>query len=128
MLSQILLLSALLLISYYLLKAKPSVRSQAVRRLVLIIAIFAGIVLVIVPDLLFRTAGLIGIAQGTDLLLYLFLVAMLFYIVHQYRRMIWFDKVSTDLAREVALLRFDLKKSQASATESQSPAKKKTSP
>jgi small membrane protein len=128
MLSQILLLCALLLISYYLLKAKPSVRSQAIRRLVLIFAIFAGIVLVIVPDLLFRTAGLIGIAQGTDLLLYLFLLAMLFYIVHQYRRMIWFDKVSTDLAREVALLRFELKKSQASATESQPPAKRKTSP
>jgi len=125
MLSQILLLSALLLISYYLLKAKPSVRSQAIRRLVLIVAILAGIVLVLVPDLLFNTASVLGIAQGTDLLLYLFLVAMLFYIVHQYRRMIWFDKVSTDLAREIALLRFDLKKAQASIAD-QTPLRKKS--
>jgi hypothetical protein len=124
MLSQILLLSALLLISYYLLKAKPSVRSQAIRRLVLIVAILAGIVLVLVPDLLFNTASMLGIAQGTDLLLYLFLVAMLFYIVHQYRRMIWFDKVSTDLAREIALLRFDLKKAQASIADQTPPGKK----
>ncbi len=124
MLSQILLLSALLLISYYLLKAKPSVRSQAIRRLVLIVAILAGIVLVLVPDLLFNTASVLGIAQGTDLLLYLFLVAMLFYIVHQYRRMIWFDKVSTDLAREIALLRFDLKKAQASIADQTPPGKK----
>jgi hypothetical protein len=108
MVSQILLLAALVLISLYLLKAKPSVRSQAIRRLVLVAAILAGIVLVIVPDLLFRTASAVGIAQGTDFLLYLFLIAMLFYIVHQYRRMLWFDKAHTDLAREIALLRFEL--------------------
>jgi hypothetical protein len=79
---------------------------------------------VLVPDLLFNTASVLGIAQGTDLLLYLFLVAMLFYIVHQYRRMIWFDKVSTDLAREIALLRFDLKKAQASIADQTPPGKK----
>jgi len=126
MLSQILLLSALLLISYYLLKAKPSVRSQAIRRLVLILAIVSGIGLVIVPDLLFKAAPLIGIAEGTDLLLYLFLIAMLFYIVHQYRRMLWSDKVSTDLARELALLGFNLKKTQALIADLESSRKKKT--
>jgi hypothetical protein len=108
MISQVFLLVALLLISFYLLKSKPSVRSQAVRRLVLILAILGGIVLVIVPDLLFVTASALGIAQGSDFLLYLFIIAMLFYIVHQYRRMLWFDKVNTDLAREIALLRHDL--------------------
>lgn len=106
--SQIVLLVALVLISFYLLKAKPTVRSQAIRRLVLILAILGGIVLVIVPDLLFQTAALLGIARGTDFLLYLFIIAMLFYIVHQYRRMLWFDKVNTDLAREIALLRQEL--------------------
>jgi hypothetical protein len=124
MLSQILLLSALLLISFYLLKAKPSVRSQAIRRLVLIAAIVAGVVLVIVPDLLFRTASAVGIAQGTDFLLYLFLIAMLFYIVHQYRRMLWFDKANTDLAREIALLRHELEnfhEAQAEKKTSRSP-------
>jgi small membrane protein len=108
MLSQVFLLAALLLISFYLLKAKPTVKSQAIRRLVLIAAILGGVVLVIVPDLLFLTASAIGIAQGTDFLLYLFIIAMLFYIVHQYRRMLWFDKVNTDLAREIALLRREL--------------------
>lgn len=108
MLSQVVLLSALLLISLYLLKAKPSVRSQAIRRLVLVGAVFGGIVLVLFPDLLFITADAIGIARGTDFLLYMFLIAMLFYIVHQYRRMLWFDKTNTDLAREIALLRHDL--------------------
>ena len=108
MLSQIVLLVALLLISLYLLKAKPTVRSQAIRRLVLVGAVLVGIVLVLFPDLLFMTASALGIARGTDFLLYMFLIAMLFYIVHQYRRMLWFDKANTDLAREIALLRHEL--------------------
>lgn len=123
MLSQIFLISALLLISFYLLKAKPSVRSQAVRRLVLILAILGGIVLVIVPDLLFEAAGAVGIARGTDFLLYLFLIAMLFYIVHQYRRMLWFDKANTDLAREIALLRHELQTVTRQPEKSQKPNK-----
>ena len=114
MLSQIVLLSALLLISLYLLKAKPTVRSQAIRRLVLVAAIVGGIVLVLFPDLLFKTSIAIGVAEGTDFLLYMFLIAMLFYIVHQYRRMLWFDKANTDLAREIALLRHELEETKNS--------------
>lgn len=114
MLSQIVLLVALLLISLYLLKAKPTVRSQAIRRLVLVGAVLTGIVLVLFPDLLFMTAGALGIARGTDFLLYMFLIAMLFYIVHQYRRMLWFDKANTDLAREIALLRHELDETKSS--------------
>ena len=113
MISQWVLLAALLLISFYLLKAKSSVKSQAIRRLVLILAIVGGIVLVLVPDLLFLTASAIGIKEGTDFLLYLFLIAMLFYVVHQYRRMLWFDKVNTDLARELALLRLKIEQVEA---------------
>ena len=118
MLSQWVLLAALLLISFYLLKAKSTVRSQAIRRLVLILAILGGIVLVLVPDLLFITASAIGIREGTDFLLYLFLIAMLFYVVHQYRRMLWFDKVNTDLARELALLRLKVEQAEASQSAS----------
>ncbi len=106
--SQWFLLIALVLISFYLLKSKPTAKTQAVRRLVIILALLGGVVLVLVPDLLFNTATLLGVAQGSDLLLYLFIVAMLFYIVHQYRRMLVFDKTTTDLAREIALLRAQL--------------------
>ncbi len=116
MLSQWVLLAALLFISFYLLKAKSTVKSQAIRRLVLILAIAGGIVLVLVPDLLFMTASAVGIKEGTDFLLYLFLIAMLFYVVHQYRRMLWFDKVNTDLARELALLRLRVEQAEAAST------------
>lgn len=106
--SQWLLLIALIAIALYLLRAKPTAKSQAIRRLVLIAGLVGGIVLVLVPDLLFNTASLLGIKEGSDLLLYLFIVAMMFYIVHQYRRLLWFDKMNTDLAREIALLRHEV--------------------
>ncbi len=106
--SQWVLLIALVLISFYLLKSKPNANSQAIRRLVLIVALLAGVVLVLVPDLLFNTATLLGVKEGSDLLLYLFIVAMMFYIVHQYRRMLFFEKLNTDLAREIALLRAEM--------------------
>jgi len=61
-----------------------------------------------VHDLLFNTATLLGVKEGSDLLLYLFIVAMMFYIVHQYRRMLFFEKLNTDLAREIALLRAEM--------------------
>ena len=124
MLSQVVLLIALLLISLYLLKAKPTVRSQAIRRLVLVGAVMVGIVLVLFPDLLFMTASALGIARGTDFLLYMFLIAMLFYIVHQYRRMLWFDKTNTDLAREIALLRHELEDTKRSLDQKNSRTKK----
>lgn len=106
--SQWVLLIALILISFYLLKSKPTAKTQALRRLFLILALLGGVILVIVPDLLFTTATLLGVREGSDLLLYLFIVAMMFYIVHQYRRTLFFDKLNTDLAREIALLRAEL--------------------
>lgn len=110
--SQWVLLIALIAIAFYLLRAKPTAKSQAIRRLVLVLALLGGMTLVLVPDLLFVTASLLGIARGTDLLLYLFIVAMMFYIVHQYRRLMWFDKMNTDLAREISLLRHELRETE----------------
>ena len=112
MLSQWVLLIALLGIAFYLLRSKPTAKSQAIRRLFLGLALVGGIILVLVPDLLFGTATLLGIKEGSDLLLYLFIVAMMFYVVHQYRRLLWFDKMTTDLAREIALLRHELRETE----------------
>jgi len=106
--SQWILLIALFAIALLILRAKPTAKGQAIRRLVLVVGVLGGIVLVLVPNLLFGTATLLGIKEGSDLLLYLFIVAMMFYVVHQYRRLMWFDKMTTDLAREIALLRREL--------------------
>ena len=114
MLSQWVLAIALVLVGLYLLKARKSASQQAIRRLFIIVALAAGLVAVLFPNYTNVVASLLGIGRGADLLLYTFVVFTLFYVVHQYRRQLWQEKVTTDLARALTLAQAeidDLKKS-----------------
>ena len=112
MLSQWVLLAALLLAGVYLLKARRSASQQAIRRLFIVFALLAGATAVLFPDITNSLAGLLGIGRGADLLLYSFVIFALFYVVHQYRRQLWQEKVTTDLARTLTLTRAALEDSQ----------------
>jgi hypothetical protein len=105
MLSQWVLMGALVLVGVYLLKAKRSASQQAIRRLVILAALFMGALAVLFPNYTTVVAGFLGIGRGTDLLLYAFVVFALFYVVHQYRRQLWQEKTITDLARALTLVR-----------------------
>lgn len=114
MLSQWILAIALVLVGLYLLKARKSASQQAIRRLFIIAALAAGFVAVLFPNYTTIFASYLGIGRGADLLLYAFVVFALFYVVHQYRRQLWQEKVTTDLSRALALAQAeidDLKKS-----------------
>ena len=114
MLSQWVLAIALVLVGLYLLKARKSASQQAIRRLSILVALLAGFVAVLFPNYTNVVASYLGIGRGADLLLYAFVVFALFYLVHQYRRQLWQEKVTTDLARALTLARAeieDLKKS-----------------
>ena len=115
MLSQWVLAIALVLVGLYLLKARKSASQQAIRRLFIIVALAAGLIAVLFPNYTNVVASFLGIGRGADLLLYTFVVFTLFYVVHQYRRQLWQEKVTTDLARALTLAQAeidDLKKSQ----------------
>jgi hypothetical protein len=112
-------MAALILVGVYLLKAKRSASQQAIRRLVILGALFMGALAVLFPNYTSVVAGILGIGRGTDLLLYAFVVFALFYVVHQYRRQLWQEKTITDLARALTLVR--------AAQEDQAP-KNKTKP
>ena len=103
MLSQWVLAIALVLVGLYLLKARRSASQQAIRRLVIVAALLAGFVAVLFPDYTNVVASYLGIGRGADLLLYAFVIFALFYVVHQYRRQLWQEKVTTDLARALTL-------------------------
>ena len=103
MLSQWILAFALVLVGLYLLKARKSASQQAIRRLFIIVALIAGFVAVLFPNYTNVVASYLGIGRGADLLLYAFVVFALFYVVHQYRRQLWQEKVTTDLARALTL-------------------------
>ena len=117
MLSQWVLVIALALIGLYLVKARKSASQQAIRRLFILIALLAGLFAVLFPNYTNAIANGLGIGRGADLLLYGFVIFVLFYVVHQYRRQLWQQKVTTDLARALTLAQAeidDLKESQKS--------------
>lgn len=108
MISQWILALALLLVGLYLLKAQRSASQQAIRRLFIIIALAAGFFAVLFPNYTTVVASYLGIGRGADLLLYAFVVFALFYVVHQYRRQLWQQKVTTDLARALTLAKAEI--------------------
>ena len=108
MLSQWILALALLLVGLYLLKARKSASQQAIRRLFIIVALIAGFVAVLFPGYTTLVASYLGIGRGADLLLYAFVVFALFYVVHHYRRQLWQEKVTTNLARALTLAQAEI--------------------
>ena len=108
MLSQWVLVIALALIGLYLVKARKSASQQAIRRLFILIALLAGLFAVLFPNYTNAIANVLGIGRGADLLLYGFVIFVLFYVVHQYRRQLWQQKVTTDLARALTLAQAEI--------------------
>ena len=108
MLSQWVLAIALVLVGLYLLKARKSASQQAIRRLFIMAALVAGFVAVLFPNYTTIFATYLGIGRGADLLLYAFVVFALFYVVHQYRRQLWQEKVTTDLSRALTLAQAEI--------------------
>jgi len=108
MISQWILALALVLVGLYLLKARRSASQQAIRRLFIIVALAAGFFAVLFPNYTTVVASYLGIGRGADLLLYAFVVFALFYVVHQYRRQLWQEKVTTDLARAITLAQAEI--------------------
>ena len=100
---QIILVLALLGIAVYLLRSTPSPRHLAIRRLVMLVGILAGIVVIIWPDLLTVLAQLVGIGRGADLLFYIAIIIGLLYIVNEYKRSVRLARLNTRLAREITL-------------------------
>jgi hypothetical protein len=101
---QIILIVTLAGIAVYLVRSEPSPRHQAIRRLLVLVALVAGVIVAIWPGLLSELARLVGIGRGVDLLFYLALVAGLLYVVNEYKRSVQLTRANTQLAREIALV------------------------
>jgi hypothetical protein len=100
---QIILIVALLGAAFYLLRARESARHLAIRRALVLLALVAGIVVILAPGLLSLLAHLLGIGRGTDLLLYAFIVTVIFYVVTDYKRSLQQSRATTQLARDLTL-------------------------
>lgn len=102
---KLLLLIGIVVVAAALTRATADARHQAVRRLLLAGFIVAAALSVLFPALLTRTANLLGVGRGADLLLYALVIAFLSYISTSYRRMNRLSRNITTLTRELTLLR-----------------------
>lgn len=101
---QLLLIAIVVIAAGLAVRFLPGERSLALKRIFAILFVAAAIVAIVFPGVLTAVANFFGIGRGTDLLLYLFIVAMLVFAVTVVRAKARSDARVTDLARAVALM------------------------
>ena len=95
----ILILFLLVIASVYFMR----LRNKTYDRLIVLIFIVAGVVLVMMPDLSAKIAGMVGVGRGADLVLYLGLLALAFICLMLYSKIRELEAALTDLVRSVAI-------------------------
>jgi small membrane protein len=98
-LSQLILIASILLFIFYVFR----LRTILTDRIIYLLMGFAGIVLVIHPDLSSRIANRIGIGRGADLIFYMFVVFMLFHYVSVASRFRKIERQLTMIVRKVSI-------------------------
>lgn len=100
---QLLLLLGIAVVTVLLTRSTADARHQAVRRVLLVLFAAVTAAAILFPSILSRIAHTVGVNRGTDLLLYLLVIAFLSFIATTFRRMKATDRRITDLTRELAL-------------------------
>lgn len=100
---QVLLILATILLAFYFLGNRHKARAKAGVKIGFVFFIFAAIWAVLRPDDLTFLANLIGVARGTDLLLYVLVIAFMFTTMSTWIRFREQELRYARLARAVAL-------------------------
>lgn len=97
------LIAGIAIIGLMSLRMPRGSRHQALRRVALIGFIVFAAASVLFPDLWNVAAGWVGVGRGTDLLLYVLIIAFLGYMASSYLRFREMESQVTLLARRIAL-------------------------
>lgn len=100
---QAILITAVCLVGWLMLRSPGGARHLAGRRLVTLAFVVFAVVTIIFPSLTGHLAHLVGVGRGTDLLLYALVVAFLVQMLSSFRRNAALERQLTRLARRVAL-------------------------
>jgi hypothetical protein len=100
---QIIAVAAVGLVAFFILRGGGA-RHQAIRRILLLLFVVAAGVSVFFPQVLTWLANLVGIGRGTDLLLYVLVIAFLGFAATTFRRSRQLEDQITELSRRIALL------------------------
>ncbi|QKE00958.1 DUF2304 domain-containing protein [Nocardioides marmotae] len=83
-------------------------RQLAATRLTSLAFVFTWVTAVLAPDLVSSVANVMGVGRGTDLVLYVLVVAFLFSSIAQRRRLANLEEQLATVARSHALLQIDV--------------------
>jgi hypothetical protein len=100
---QVLLIAAVGIIGWMMLRSPSGARHQAGRRIVTLAFVIFAFVSIAVPSVVSRIAYFVGVGRGTDLLLYALVVAFLAQMLSTFRRHAALERQITRLARRIAL-------------------------
>lgn len=110
---QVLLIAVVVVAASLAVRFLPGERSLALKRIFAILFVLAAAAAILFPGVLTTVAIFFGIGRGTDLLLYLFIVAMLIFAATVVRAKARSDARVTELARSVALMEARILEDQA---------------
>lgn len=103
MVIQLVLLAAILGLLFFFVRNKHSVRMQAGKRIGLVVFALVNVFAVLRPNDVTVVANWFGVGRGTDLLLYLLILAFLLGMLNYYLRFQGVDRRLTELARALAV-------------------------
>lgn len=100
---KLLLLAALALALGSALRNRNTVRFQAGKKLLLLLFVLLAVAAVVRPDLVTAIANAVGVGRGSDLLLYILVMAFLFVVLNVYLKFKDADAREADLVRVLAI-------------------------
>lgn len=100
---QILLIAAVLLLLVFFLRNHGTSRTRASVKIGFVLFLVFGVVAVVDPNATTKLANAVGVGRGTDLLVYLLVVAFAFAMINTYLRFRDWELRQARLARAVAL-------------------------
>jgi hypothetical protein len=100
---KLLLVPAVILAVVLSLRSRASLRGQARRKIVAGMTVVAGVLAVIFPGILQGLADFVGVTRGTDLMLYVLAVVLIYFVGSTTARFREQEARLVRLAREVSL-------------------------
>ena len=124
---KVLLIAAVLVVAFFLVRSTTDTKNVALRRLLLLVFVVLAVISIIFPDITGIIARWLGVGRGTDLLLYLLVIAFLSYTVVSYRKLNLLEYRIADLARELTIARSHPENLTAQTNQTKAPEQEKQS-
>src|SRR4051812_18195583 len=102
MIIKLLLIIGIGIVFMYVLRHNNAMRFKAGKKILFLIFILTSIVSILYPDILNVIARYVGVTRGADLLLYILIVAFIFFILSNYLKLQQLAQRQAEVIRSIA--------------------------